>query len=399
MHDKETTNMLAADLFVSDLLVGKMIGSRLIRLLTEREMISNHRDLFASVQSISSAAGDKRFSKADNRKLLALSRLIVDRERYKAKAEECLREEIRSVSNFEDDYPDYLKKLDGMPIILYYKGNKELMNEKGNCVAVVGSRKPSNYGLRATNEIVRELCLRGTVIISGLARGIDTAAHRAALSTHGKTIAVTACGLDMVYPPENKDLFDDIADQGLLISEMPPGQEAIRRYFPARNRIMSALSDVVAIMEAGEFSGTLHTASFAVAQGRDVFVLPGSIYSTYCKGNLMLLRDGADILLCADDIISRLSGAVFDRHLDEIRSELRKNEIRELLPEHPERLNKEELSSLIYDELSNEDLTLDELISSTSIPFSIIAPLVSELVLSGAINENGERFALTFPYA
>ncbi|MBN1892497.1 MAG: DNA-processing protein DprA [Clostridiales bacterium] len=398
MYDKETTIKLAADLFVSDLLVGKMIGSRLIRLLTDRQMIHNHRDLFDSVQSLARAVNDNRFSETDNRKLLSLSKLVVDRNRYIEKAEACLRDGIRSVSVVEDDYPVSMQNLDGMPIILYYKGNEKLMNKQGNCVAVVGSRKPSNYGLRATNAIVKDLCLRGTVIISGLARGIDTAAHRAALNGNGKTIAVTACGLDMVYPPENKDLFDEIADKGLLVSEMPPGQEAIRRYFPARNRIMSAVSDVVAIMEAGEFSGTLHTASFAVAQGRDVFVLPGSIYSTYCKGNLMLLRDGADILLCAEDIISRLSGAVFGRQLDEIRSELRKNEIRELLPEHPEKLKREELSSLIFDELSNEDQTLDELISSTSIPFSIIAPLISELVLCGAINESGERFALTFPY-
>lgn len=398
MTDSNERDNLAADLLVSDLMINKLTGSRMLRRMSTTGVIQSHRDLFRPGVDLSPAMLDESLSDRDRQRIETLTHLETDRDRYLKKAEECLRSGVRSVSWFDDHYPGAMKHLEGMPIILYFKGNTDYLKETGNSVAVVGSRKPSNYGLRATAEIVRNLALQGTIIVSGLARGIDTAAHRATLAAGGKTIAVTACGLDMVYPPENRDLFDEIAKEGLLVSEMPPGQEAVRRYFPARNRIMSALSDAVAIMEAGEFSGTLHTASFAVAQGRDVFVLPGSIYSSYCLGNLMLLRDGADILLCADDILSRLAGSAFTREMDEIRARLRHNEIRELLPDHPEKLSREELSSLISDELSNGDMTLDELVASTGVSFSILAPLLSEMLISGAVTENRERFALTFPY-
>jgi DNA processing protein len=398
MTDQKERNNLAADLFVSNLMINKLTGSRLIRKLSESGVIHSHRDLFQPDIDLSVALNDECFSDCDRQRIESMAHREKNRDHYMNKADECLQSGIRSVSWYDENYPRMLKNLDGMPIILYFKGNMEYFEETGNSVAVVGSRKPSNYGLRATADIVRNLALQGTVIISGLARGIDTAAHRAALAAGGKTIAVTACGLDLVYPPENRELFDEIAAKGLLVSEMPPGQEAVRRYFPARNRIMSALSDVVAIMEAGEFSGTLHTASFAIAQGRDVFVLPGSIYSSYCLGNLLLLRDGADILLCADDILSRLAGSAFTREMDEIRIRLRHDEIRDILPSHPEKLKREELSSLISGELSNGDLTLDELVTSTGVPFSTLAPLLSELLISGAVTENCNRFALTFPY-
>ncbi len=398
MNDQNECEKLAADLMVSNLMIHKSIGSRLIRRLSAKGVIRSHRDLFQPDLDLSSCACDETLSENDRQRISALPRPDKDRELFFKKAEHCMQSGIRSVSWDDARYPKMMKNLDGMPIILYLKGNSDCLDESGNSVAVVGSRKPSNYGLRATADIVRDLALQGTVIISGLARGIDTAAHRAALNAGGKTIAVTACGLDLVYPPENRDLFDEIADKGLLLSEMPPGQEAVRRYFPARNRIMSALSDVVAIMEAGEFSGTLHTASFAAAQGRDVFVLPGSIYSTYCLGNLMLLRDGAEILLSADDILSRLAGSAFTREMDEIRYRLRQSEIVHLLPKNPEQLKREELYALISGELSNGDLTLDELVTSTGVSFSTLAPLLSEMLLSGAVTENCERFALTFPY-
>ncbi|NLO62179.1 MAG: DNA-protecting protein DprA [Clostridiaceae bacterium] len=396
--EKDEYKCLAADLLTSDLMVGKLIGSRLIRKLIMCQAIQTHRDLFKQISIISKVGGSACFSESDRTRLNALGKLKIDRDRYFKRSSECLNVGIHSISEFDDRYPPSMRKLDGMPMVIYYKGDPELIAETGRSVAVVGTRKPSNYGLRATDDIVRELALRGIVIVSGLARGIDTAAHLSALRTGGKTVAVTACGLDLVYPPENKDLFTEIAENGLLISEMPPGQEANRRYFPARNRIMSALSDAVAIMEAGEFSGTLHTASFAVAQGRDVFVLPGSIYSTYCKGNLYLLKDGAEILISADDIIARLAGTRFYEEMDKIRSDLRKSEVMKLMPDHPEKLKKEEVVKLIIDALNNEDLTADELVTTTEVPFATIAPLLSELVFSGRVIEHRDRFALTFPY-
>lgn len=391
-------SQMAADLYISGLMIGKKLGSRLIRKMIEGGVITSHRDLF------SGSIGDINFSEISNCSECDSERIAMircekpDRIKYYEIANQCMEDGIVSVSEEDSQYPGAFRQLEGMPRILYCKGDSCLMQAAGNTVSVVGSRTPSGPGLRATEEIAGELAHRGVVIVSGLARGIDTAAHKAALSNNGKTIAVTACGLDMVYPPENKELFEEISMKGLLLSEMPPGQKALRQYFPARNRIMSALSDVVAIIEAGQFSGTLHTASFAAAQGRDVFVLPGSIYSPYCRGNLMLLQDGADLLICAGDILARLSGVNFSKEYDEIRNSARKSVIRECLPDHPEKLTVKELSALIFEELSNGELTLDELISASKIPFDYAAPLVSEMLLSGSVSENRQRFALTFPY-
>lgn len=389
---------LAADLYISELLMNKKLGSRLIRRLIEFGEISSHRDLFHHFTGNLRYPDNVNCSDCDSERIALLRSERLDKDKYYEMAGRHINNGITSVSEEDPKYPEAFRNLEGMPRIIYCKGDHRLMQEPGNTVSVVGSRTPSGPGLRATEEITGELAQSGVVIVSGLARGVDTAAHRAALANKGKTIAVTACGLDLVYPPENKELFDEIYHKGLLLSEMPPGQKALRQYFPARNRIMSALSDAVAIIEAGQFSGTLHTASFAAAQGRDVFVLPGSIYSPYCRGNLMLLQDGADLLTCAGDILARLTGVVVSREYDEIRACARNSVIHECLPDHPEKLTVKELSALIFEELSNGELTLDELISATRIPFDYAAPLVSEMLLSGTVSENRQRFALTFPY-
>ncbi len=394
----QSVNRMAADLYTSDLMIGKKLGSRLIKKLIEGGVIESHRDIFENPSGGIKCPESVNWSNCDSERVAMLRGERPDKEKYREIAHQCINEGIVSVSEEDPQYPGAFRHLEGMPRILYYKGDSLLMQESRNTVSVVGSRTPSGPGLRATEEITGELARSGVVIVSGLARGIDTAAHKSALAGNGKTIAVTACGLDLVYPPENKELFDEIAKKGLLLSEMPPGQKALRQYFPARNRIMSALSNVVAIIEAGQFSGTLHTASFAAAQGRDVFVLPGSIYSPYCRGNLMLLQDGADLLTCAGDILARLSGVNFSREYDEIRDGIRKSVIRECLPDHPEKLTVKELSGLIFEELSNGELTLDELISATKIPFDFVAPLISEMLLSGSVSESRQRFALTFPY-
>ena len=393
---------LAADLYFSDIMLGRRIGSRLIHILVESELLTSHRDLFSPEfripdLNIHGLKEKMSLSDTDRQRIDALNGRRIEIGPYFYKAEACLREGIRTISRYDDDYPKSMKVLEGMPVVLYYRGNRELLDNSGNTVAVVGSRNPSHYGIHATREIVKELCAKGVVIVSGLARGIDTAAHSAAIENDGLTIAVNACGLDIIYPPENRELFLTIEKKGLLVSEMPPGQEALRRYFPARNRIMSALSDLVAIMEAGEFSGTHHTASFALAQGRDVFVLPGSIYSTYCRGNLMLLRDGADILLSADDILSRLAATAFDREMDVIRSKIRKEEGLDPSNDNMEAEGIDDRTELIVRELRNQDQTLDELVEATGICFSVLAPLLSELIISGVVTENHERFALTFP--
>ena len=281
-------------------------------------------------------------------------------------------------------------------LVLYGIGDFSLVSSgRIPSVAVVGSRQPSPYGIKVTEEISRDLARHGVGIVSGLARGIDTVAHESTLKEKGKTIAVTAGGLDQVYPPENETLFDRICETGLVLSEMPPTQKTLRQYFPARNRILSALSDIVAIMEAGEFSGTLHTASFGAAQGRDVFVVPGGIYQNSYRGSLLLIQDGAEILLSAEDILARLAGLVFYREMDEIKISLDKKP-RVDPHEDSSVIDAEIMRKHILDQLIISEKTADEISSETGIPFAQIAPVLSELELSGVVTGRGQRFALTF---
>jgi DNA processing protein len=284
-----------------------------------------------------------------------------------------------------------------MPIVLYWMGDLSITGTtRIPACAVVGSRQPTCYGVSVTREISKGLTDHGVCIVSGLARGIDTVAHESALLDGGKTIAVLAGGLDEVYPPENRDLFEKICQKGLVLSEMPPGKKASRQYFPARNRILSGLSDLVAIMEAGEFSGTLHTASFAAAQGRDVFVVPGTIYAQQSRGNLKLIQDGADLLLSVEDILARLAGLTFFREMDEIRQEEARKNMSKRQKDHMESLSHEECLQVIIDQLSLCEQSMDELIQATGFSFSQTAPLLSELELAGRVVGQKQRYALTF---
>ena len=187
---------------------------------------------------------------------------------------------IGVVSVLDKIYPYNWKVLSGMPQVFYVKGNYNLIDQmtlKGS-VAVVGSRSPSKYSQYATDQICRELGEKGVTIVSGMAYGIDRQAHISSVNTKGGTIAVLAGGADNIYPPKNKDIYDLMSIKGLIISEMPPGQQPLRQYFPSRNRLIAGLTDCTLIMEAGAVSGTLHTASFAANPGKEVFVLPNHIY-------------------------------------------------------------------------------------------------------------------------
>ena len=181
----------------------------------------------------------------------------------------------------DEEYPEGLKVYPDAPIMLYYKGDVSLL--KSNIFAVVGTRYPTRYGVRVTEEFVGNLSSRFT-IVSGMARGVDSVAHRACLDNYGKTIAVLGCGVDVIYPPENKGLYDEIVERGLVISEYAPGEGANAHNFPARNRIISGLSRGVLVTEAGEKSGTILTINYALEQGKDVFCVPGSIYNQASAG-------------------------------------------------------------------------------------------------------------------
>jgi DNA processing protein len=209
---------------------------------------------------------------------------------------------VRLISYWDDDYPAPLKQIHDPPALLYLRGR---LPEK-DAFAIVGSRLATSGGLQVTRDIASELASRGVTIVSGLARGIDTAAHLGALDADGATIAVLGCGIDRVYPPENSRLFHRILEQNAVISEFPPGTPPLAGHFPGRNRIISGLSRGVLVVEAACGSGSLITSEFALEQGREVFAVPGSIKHKTSSGPNQLLKEGAVLVTGADDIVQLL---------------------------------------------------------------------------------------------
>lgn len=203
------------------------------------------------------------------------------------------------------EYPENLKNIYDPPPVLYVKG--ELVREDALAVAIVGSRKASEYGLKAAQRIASRLAELGITIVSGMALGIDSAAHRGALAANGRTVAVFGCGLKYVYPMSNYRLSQEIQKNGALISEYPFDTEAFAPQFPARNRIISGMSLGVIVVEAGEKSGSLITADFALEQGREVFAVPGNISSPNSKGTNTLIKNGAKLVSNIEDIIEELN--------------------------------------------------------------------------------------------
>ncbi len=223
---------------------------------------------------------------------------------------------IKAVCWLSSLYPERLLHISSYPLVLYYRGKMPLQSiNQINAVTVVGTRRPSYYGRQVVQKMIADWSDKGLVCVSGMARGIDGLAHKAALDKGALTIAVMANGLDIVYPPEHHRLYEQILESGLALSEHPPGQKPLRQHFPARNRILSGLCQAVVVIEAAEKSGSLITAEFAADQGREVFAVPGTIFSSESKGCNLLIKDGAGMLLSPDDLsavydFSELSEAV-----------------------------------------------------------------------------------------
>lgn len=209
--------------------------------------------------------------------------------------------QIYCITIYHKEYPNLLKQIFDPPWVLYVKGKKELLNQP-NPLAVVGTRKPTTYGLEALKMILPTLVEKNFTIISGVAEGIDAAAHIITLNKGGQTIGVLGGGLLHIYPKSNLQLAMTMMQRGLLLSEILPTRRAEPWMFPMRNRIISGLSRALFVVEAKERSGTLITAQAAMEQGRDVFALPGSIVSPYSKGTNQLIQDGAKLILLPSDI-------------------------------------------------------------------------------------------------
>ena len=224
-------------------------------------------------------------------------------QRARAEIDRAAREGVSIVTVKDPGYPERLRKIYDYPPLLYIKGT---LAPEDIPVAVVGSRNASPYGRFVTERLCRELALRGVTVVSGLARGIDTCAHRGALAGRGRTIAVMGCGIDVIYPLDNRKLHGEIVSNGAVVTEFPFGTEPDRPHFPARNRIISGMSLGVLIVEAGEKSGSLITARCALEQGREVFAVPGSIDLPGSRGTNSLLRQGAKLVERVEDILEEI---------------------------------------------------------------------------------------------
>jgi DNA processing protein len=213
--------------------------------------------------------------------------------------------DIRLLLLGDSEYPMALGSIPDPPPYLFVRGTIEAQDEVG--VAIVGTRHTTEYGRGVAAKLATDLAARGVTVVSGLARGVDTAAHRGALEAGGRTFAVCGCGLDITYPSENRPLMEKIAGSGAALSEFAPTVHPEAWHFPARNRIISGLSAGVVVVEAGERSGALITADFAMEQGRDVFAVPGNIHKIQSRGAHALIKQGATLVESADDVLEALN--------------------------------------------------------------------------------------------
>jgi DNA processing protein len=204
-------------------------------------------------------------------------------------------------------YPVALRTIFDPPAVLWVRGSVDVLNLSAvAAVAIVGARAASSYGLAVAERLAADVAAAGLVVVSGMARGVDSAAHRGALSANGRTVAVLGSGVDVPYPPEHAALALEIARSGAVVSELVPGTPPLPEFFPLRNRIISGLSRAIVVIEAGERSGSLITARTALEQGREVLAVPGNVLSGRNRGTHGLLRDGAKIVESADDILEEL---------------------------------------------------------------------------------------------
>jgi DNA processing protein len=277
---------------------------------------------------------------------------------------------IRLITLSDSSYPKDLREIHDPPPLLYLRGN-DIPSDR-TMVAVVGSRNPSHYGLKVTEEICQALAQRNISVVSGMAKGIDSAAHRGCLRGRGFTIAVLGSGMDIIYPASNTNLFDQIVENGTVLTEFPLGSPPEAWNFPTRNRIISGLSRGVVVVEASKRSGSLITASLALDQGREVLAVPGSIESFKSTGTHLLIKQGAKLVENADDIVQELG-------LNDHYPEQALMDTKRALP------FMEEDEKSIYELLSDYPLHIDHIIQQSKMDSAKVASLLTRLELKGII--------------
>lgn len=277
-------------------------GAAAYRILKEYGTPRAFYDVFAQTPSLAEG-----FSAEQRKRIREFS--IDDARRV---IESCAKKDIDILTIDNVSYPERLQNIYAPPLVLYRRGALPDFDHTIS-IAVVGSRRMSEYGAAAAYRLGYDLAATGAVVVSGMALGIDAYAHRGALDAKGKTAAVLGCGVDIAYPPENEALMRDIEQTGVVLSEYPPGEKPVGKHFPARNRIISGLCHGVVVVEAPVKSGALITATLALEQGRDIFAVPGSIFSEAGEGTLRLLRDGAIPIGSAYDILLEYEGMYADK--------------------------------------------------------------------------------------
>jgi DNA processing protein len=270
----------------------------------------------------------------------------------------------------DETYPPRLKDIEHPPPILYIRG--EFLPEDHFAVAIVGTRKVTSYGRQVTEELSTFLAANGVTVISGLARGVDAIAHSTTLRSGGRTVAVLGCGVDRIYPPENRGLAEQMMTRGALISDYPVGTAPESSNFPPRNRIISGLSLAVIVIEAGETSGALITAEFAAEQGREVFAVPGNILAPQSKGTNKLIQNGAQPLLTAQDLLQALN----------LTRVVEQKAARKILPV-------DEVEAQVLNALGNEPLHVDELRNQTGLPVEKVSAALVMMELKGMVRQVG----------
>ncbi len=293
--------------------------------------------------------------------------------------------DIRIITYADSEYPENLRHIDDSPIILYAKGN--FIKEDKYAVAMVGSRNMTEYGKKITEIITSELASFRISVVSGMARGIDTVSHKGALNADGRSIAVLGCGLDNPYPPENKELFESLSNNGCVISEFPLGTPPNKENFPKRNRLISGLSLGVVVVEATINSGSLITANCALQQNREVFAIPGNVTSRNSEGTNALIKKGAKLVQKVEDILEEIAP-----HLKGLLCSS-KNISGEIFSKNPNGLEITDEEKAICNILSSEPKHIDAISRETKIRTSRLLGMLLGLEIKDVVKQaEGKRF-------
>ncbi len=289
------------------------------------------------------------------------------------------------------EYPDCLRELPDPPYVLYAKGRR-MDWDRLLMIAVVGTRQCSEYGRVAAQRICSDLAGAGVTIVSGMARGIDSQAARAALRAGRETIAVLGCGIDIVYPPENQELMEKIIENGLVLTEYPPLTPALGHHFPARNRIISGLGRGVLAIEAPERSGTLITADYAKNSGKDVFSVPGSIFKAGCRGTNRLIQQGAKAVMSAADILDEYpaeAAMLREARLAQAAPPIQENKTvsKAELAANPRYQNLRDEEKCIMELLLEKNMHIDDIVRELQLPVGTVNPMLAMMEMMGYIRK------------